>query len=389
MNNNICLFFSLILLTLSACKGESQADKNSAATNGAVISGSTVQQIEALGFQDPFLKRYEGIIDGEIEFEMILCNEGNGSIYGWYQYAKIGKKISLSGEVGLDESITLEEYTDAELTGKFIGDGSNLSQIKGQWSAAIGERELDFEMSEVKSSDDKTGWRGSWHLNDAWDGGLLTIGNVTKDSMDFSLNFTRNGHAGNILARAVINNNKARYKMPLSKGEEPCELVLIYRNEYIQIEQKSSPWDCGFGARAYAGGRYEAQAKKLKAMIPFGEEEFFKTEAEHNAFKEWIGTENYDLFAYNMQHSEVEEAEDGSQRILNGWVYGLAHSNKSILVQQKDNALYAATPEYRDGEESLIHYYSSTVQTIDTMIAPIKAWSESFDRYKVVYHYPN
>ena len=191
------------------------------------------------------------------------------------------------------------------------------------------------------------------------------------------------------MTRTSRKGNKGRFKASLSGGEETCELVFIHRQTYVQIEQKSSPWACEFGMRAYAGGQYDAQLKVLEAKIPFGEEEFFKTETAHNAFKEWVGQEIYGLFAFNMQHSDLEEKEDGSERVLNGWVYGLGNAYKSILVEQANGALYAATPEYRDGEQSFIHYFSSTTQTIDTMIAPIQLWNEGFDNYKVIYHYPD
>jgi len=389
MYKNIYLFLSFIILALLSCNGNSKADKSSA-SGDANTSDSTYQQVESLGFQDPFLKRYEGVIDGELEFEMVLANSGYGHLQGWYQYTKIGKRISLTGEVDLDESITLEEFTEEQTTGKFVGNnGSGISEIKGKWLSATDNRALDFEMSEVKSSDDDAGWTGCWYLNDVWDGGTLLIGNVMEDSMDFSLSIVRNGHIGELMGRASRKGDKGRYKMTMPGEEEPCELIFIHRQSYVQIEQKSSPWACQFGMRAYAGGHYDAEAKVLEATIPFGDEAFFKTKARHDAFKEWVGQEIYSMFAFNMQHSDLEEKEDGSQRTLNGWVYGLGNSNKSILVQRANGALYAATPEYRDGEQSLIHYFSSTAQTLDTMITPIKIWSEAFDNYKVIYHYPD
>ena len=388
MNKNICLLLSFVALALLSCNGDSKAGETPT-SGGTNASDSTRQQIEPLGFQDPFLNRYEGVIDGKLEFEMVLVNDGYGHLQGWYQYAKIRKRIALTGEVNLDESITLEEFTDGRTTGKFEGDGTKISQIKGKWLSSTDNRAFDFEMSAVKSPDDEESWTGCWYLNDVWDGGTLLIGNVKKDSMDFSLSIVRNGHIGELMGRASRKKNKGKYKMAMIGEEEPCELIFIHRQGYIQLEQKSSPWACEFGMRAYAGGRYDAQTKVLEATIPFGEEEFFKTEAAHNAFKKWVGAEIYSLFAFNMQHSNLEEQEDGSQRILNGWVYGLGNANKSILVQRANGDLYAATPEYRDGEQSFLHYFSSIAQTLDTMIAPIKIWSEGFDNYKVVYHYPN
>ncbi|MEM1322131.1 MAG: hypothetical protein AAGG75_17860 [Bacteroidota bacterium] len=350
---------------------------------------ASADRVEPVDLSNYFIKTYKGQIGDDLPISFTLINFAQGNLTGWYSYDKIGKRIDLQGESNLDESFYLEEYTEEGATGKFRGSIANLSRLEGQWQNQDSSKVFDFVLEEVEQAE-HVGWAGAWHLNDVWDGGTLLLGNVNLEekTLDFALDFVRNTHFGAIQGTAVIKKQRAIFSQPILGNEEKCELAFMLKGDHIEVEQNSSPWACGFGMRAYAGGRYDNKVITIEPEMTHGqgEETHFNTPAQHEAFKTLTG-DFYETFAFNMQHhektpQEIPEAGAATYQ-TEGWIYGMMQTNKAIVLFDEQNQLWAATQDSRE-EESVIRYFTNTKSGEDAIPAAIMEWRKDIGNDRLI-----
>ncbi len=341
-----------------------------------------------------FIQHYEGAIADKYPISMRLVNWGNGSLVGEYSYKKVGKSITLYGDFKENNVFEMSEYAGDQMTGKFSGQFANKSLIKGTWSSPDGKKSLSFEVKATTTTDDASGWAGVWHLNDVWDGGTLIIGDVTKDSLDFAVSVVRTAHIGEIWGTAARSEDKAIFKRVefTYEGEtdsEPCYITFELKGDHIQVEQVSSGMACGFGMRAYAGGRFDNKVIEMKPALSFGSGDgnVFPNQSLHDGFKHLVGGNMYELFAFNMQgYEHLEQApEDGFEAtVVQGGVYGMYMSNEAIIMYTKTGKYWAMTIDF-EGKQPVLRYFTNAAEYQLKFPQSISNWADRFPDYPVRY----
>ncbi len=92
---------------------------------------------------------FTGKLDGRYEIVMQFAGNGSdGELQGAYYYTKYKSPIALRGERD-GSNVTLEEYTDGNLTGRFLGRVSE-SGFDGVWESADGSKTMDCTLSVVR-----------------------------------------------------------------------------------------------------------------------------------------------------------------------------------------------------------------------------------------------
>lgn len=92
---------------------------------------------------------FTGKLDGRYEIVMQFAGNGSdGELQGTYYYTKYKSPIALRGERD-GSNVTLEEYTDGNLTGRFLGRVSE-SGFDGVWESADGSKTMDCTLSVVR-----------------------------------------------------------------------------------------------------------------------------------------------------------------------------------------------------------------------------------------------
>lgn len=347
-----------------------------------------LDSVEVVTTPDPyFLRRYTGKIDGKHDVEMVLVNWGDGFISGRYWYTSKNKPIELSGELKPeDNSYEIAEFMDGKVGAKFIGNLSNHDTLSGTWASSDGKKNLPFSLLYTPSATDEANWAGNWHLNQVWDGGWLMVGNVTQDSFDFALSVIRGSHIGTLEGRAGRKGNSAIYKQKTYE-DKPCELHFQINGDHVLIDQKSDNLACGFGARAYASGRFEKNKliRKTALTVGTGDDDVFPTQALHDEFRRLVGDKMYELFAFNMQVKERVTNKLG-QTVVTGAVPGLFTTNEAIIIYDGANIIWAATLEFQEGsDEPFLHHFTNDAAARKKLHPDIEAWRERFKTYKVVF----
>ena len=107
------------------------------------IPSSSPPLASAAAFREPLF----GTIGNGIGIRMTIAREGS-TLRGSYLYERLGKPLSLRGEIGAGGRVQLEE-TDAQgkVTGRFVGDlSADGNRIDGSWSNAKGEGAQPFSL---------------------------------------------------------------------------------------------------------------------------------------------------------------------------------------------------------------------------------------------------
>ena len=333
-----------------------------------------------------FLKKYEGTLNGAIRIEMVLVNWGDGFLSGRYWYKDKGKPIELTGELTDDTNFQIVEFSKNKETGAFAGTLADPSWLTGVWTNPSKTKNFTFDLSETPPPANVAAWAGNWHLNEIWDNGTLMIGNLSQDSFDFALTIVRSSHTGSIEGRAAISGNKARFNRKEFE-DQPCVLVFELKDDLIEIEQPSTNFDCGFGARAYASGNYDRKnlIKKATLGVGTGEDAVFPSQVLHDTFKSLAGDEMYELFAFNMQEKEIEKKANGLT-VVTGAIPGLFRTNDAVIVFDKKGVIWAATLDVDETtNESLVRYFTNDAASKRKLPPEIQSWREGFKDYRLIY----
>lgn len=375
----------LLLCVLSfvwACKNDSSSSGlDNGIENNLLSDSSAVSESP-----DPyFIKKYAGNIGGNLLIEMVLVNWGDGYLSGRYWYQ--GKKgvLELSGEVKEDNSFEIYESAQGKETGLFAGALTDPLMLTGTWSNPTKTKNLTFELHSLTTEATLPNWNGNWHLNAVWDDGRLLIGNVTKDSFDFAISIVRGSHTGTIEGQAALKGTRAFYKKKEFE-DEPCVLEFIHQDSFVHVEQSSSNFACGFGARAYATGKYERKNRRETATLKVGtnDDAVFPTQALHDAFKKMVGDTYYEIFAFNMQ--AIQSTRDMSGKtVVTGYIPGLFGSNEAIIIFDQQGSFWAATLDYDEvNTETLVRYFTNDPSAKRRMPVDIENWREGFKDLRVV-----
>lgn len=98
--------------------------------------------------------------------------------------------------------------------------------------------------------------------------GDLTLFKIDSVQYKFWLNVNRGypsynmGYLDGIIA---VKNNKAIFRQKQDYTDSTCVMVFDFNKNYIQMEQRSSDFDCGFGHNVFADGKYDKKdSYKLK-----------------------------------------------------------------------------------------------------------------------------
>ncbi|MBI1227181.1 MAG: hypothetical protein GC192_18260 [Bacteroidetes bacterium] len=378
----ILYILALVFLFFLGCKNE-PAPENDPTPTPLPQLDSVVE----VTTPDPyFLKKYVGKID-QYEVEAVLVNWGDGFISGRYWYKSKNKPIELSGELKPDDnSYEIAEFSNGKEGAKFLGNLTSTDTLNGDWHSADGKRNLPFTLIYSPPADEVARWKGNWHLNQVWDNGYLLIGNVSKDSFDFALSVVRGSHVGTLEGRVSHQGSKAIFKQKTYE-DEPCELRFECFNDYILVEQPSSNLACGFGARAYAAGRFERKnlIRKTTLTVGTGDDDAFVSQTTHDEFRRLVGDKNYELFAFNMEVKERSTNEKG-QTVVKGAVPGLFTTNEAIIIYDDSDKIWAATLDFKEGsDEPFLHIFTNDPSSKGKIPADIESWREGFKGYKVVW----
>ncbi len=347
-----------------------------------------LDSVEVVTTPDPyFLKKYQGKIDGKLDVEMVLVNWGDGFISGRYWYSAKNKPIELSGELNpVDSSFEIVEFVNGKEGAKFNGSFHGTDSLSGTWASVDGKRKQPFALGFVSPPTDEATWSGNWHLNQVWDNGFLLVGNVTQDSLDFALTVVRGSHVGTLEGRAARQGSKAIFKQKTFE-DEPCELRFECFSDYVLIEQPSSNLACGFGARAYAAGRFERKKliRKTVLTIGTGDGDVFIAQATHDEFRRLVGDNMYGLFAFNMQVKERTTNQRG-QTVVTGAVPGLFTTNEAVIIYDQTNKIWAATLDFEAGsDEPFVYHFTNDPASKGKLHPDIESWRDGFKGYKVVF----
>lgn len=381
------IFLLIFSFLFSYCKNEKPKNNNTSTTipttnNDPLLVAPT----------DAFIKKYKGKIDNQYPIEFVLMNWSNGALGGYYSYIKDGKpqkKIELSGELQLNETFVLDEYSNDNFSGKFMGSLSELTTISGTWSNADSSQSMTFLLHEIPSMDN-SGWSGAWYRNSAYSPGMLILGNVTEKTIDFGLEVFNGGHSGVLEGTANLNGGIATFKNSMFDEEEFCDLVFQKKENQIRIIQNSNNWACGFGMRAHADGKYDNHLAPEKLELSFGKKySVFPNQKLRDNFKATVGKANYESYAFNFQSiSKVakDESDKMEASVFIGSVAGLATSNEAIIMRNDKGDFWAATIIYDAMQDRFkVKYHTNVAKHKEKMPATIEKWMDGFPEFELVF----
>lgn len=398
----VSYLFILLIFLCAACTNDPKQNTDTSAEEAGDMLADTSHMVapepkpneqDQIDFSKGFIRSYKGTIGENLAVSLSLTNWADGTFSGAYSYNKIGKDIELFGEEIDGRNFLLEEYVGNDQTGVFQLQFENSSTIVGQWTGSGKNESLEVVLTELKPVYANIRWTGEWFMNDIWDGGSIIIGNETDKSFDFALSFTRMGHIGSLEGTAKVSGNIANYKqVEFYDEEEPCSLDFSLQEGYIDLKQNSSNIACGFGFRAFAGGKYEREFRDIKAELSFGKEDaVFFNKKEHDAFLSLVGQDFYDLFAFNMQgidELEKDLKDRFEARVIAGAVIGMYGSNEAIIMTNEYGSIWAATIKYEEDQElPNIHYFTNSESHQKSMPFTIENWRQGFAEYPVIYHF--
>lgn len=320
----------------------------------------------------------------------MLIKWDDGYMSGRYWDTKTQKSYELNGEAIEGNKFQLFEGSFGKETGIFEGQLIDSSIFQGTWKSISGKSQLPFEFRESFSAEDTVGWSGNWYFNDVWDNGILMIGNLNENKFDFALSITRGGHQGSIQGIAKVKNRTATFSTT-EFDNTPCQLDFIFKNDHIELVQNSSNFSCGFGARAFAGGKYNKIYQAQKAFLSYGigPENVFPDLQTHDAFLKMVGQEAYHLFAFNMLQTQVEITDPKDKleaTAISGFIPGSISTNEAIIMYDKRFHFWAATllHDHKTGE-LVILYFTNDKTYKEKMPHTFETWRASFPDLRVIF----
>jgi hypothetical protein len=263
--------------------------------------------------------QFEGTIAGKYLIQMGLndVNKETGAIDGRYKYTSSTGSLRIEGEILAEGVFEFLEYDENnQVTGYFVGEIKEKT-LEGKWHSPDGSKIFDFSLNylgdlnnleslipvdyfhnaKVRCLKNKTAIDGIYYWDTKYvtesipDGipdilhnyGVLFISNSTSSGFDFGLMAICGPtyHIAYAEGSAVLKDDK--YVCTLQEDyTENCVLDFIISESTITIDQKSPSFECGFGARAYAGGDY------LKVLPEEYVEKFNFEDFDYSVFEDFV-----------------------------------------------------------------------------------------------------
>lgn len=151
IKSTLIILTVMALLAFGGCRKQATrqtANNASPAAPDAPVGGGAAQTGTTFYFR--------GNINGDLSIEMVLLRDGD-RVTGTYFYPKVGKNISVAGNVDKDGNVSLTETDESgKQTGLFKGKwkaqtdspDTSLIDIEGKWSKPDGSKETDFLVSQ-------------------------------------------------------------------------------------------------------------------------------------------------------------------------------------------------------------------------------------------------
>jgi hypothetical protein len=90
--------------------------------------------------------------------------------------------------------------------------------------------------------------------------GFLTLFKIDSVQYKFWLNVNK-GYPSFNMGMAdgfiTVKSNKAVYETKTDYADSSCKIIFTFHKNFVELEQRSTDFDCGFGHNVYADGKYE------------------------------------------------------------------------------------------------------------------------------------
>ena len=245
----------------------------------------TLLIVSSFAFASSTLKLTGTIGTYQIEMSLESNKSSQDTILGKYNYK--GKTAYLTLHAVLYEGNTLyiKESYNGKTTGEFY-----LEHEEGNWSGKWVAGSKSYEVNLVATGGDLTAFHSYksripdkdinsaitgeytseyYFVNDIWftkensyidigyNGGTVLVDELGEDSIKVAFE-TVSGPTFHIAIFSGVaskeGTTKYIFNAPLYEGEESCHVEFDFKEGQLEIVQVSSNMDCGFGARAHAGG---------------------------------------------------------------------------------------------------------------------------------------
>lgn len=237
-------------------------------------------------------------------------------------------------------------------------------------------------------------WAGEYVLEDSTQDykGILTIENITQDSLFFTLLTYNGAHTGDISGNLYLNEFTYPH-MIFYYTEANCYLTFYKYENNITIETTNMDCISGRGARGFFAGTYikngRIQERGLADIVSVSggsnptesTPEIFKNENEIQIFQNLVGQEYVHLFTNSFQIVfQQDDLENLNARIYTGGVAGMYTLMEGIIIIGESNKIWAAAID-----NNVVRYFTNVPAYINTLPETIERWRERFLEYEVIY----
>ncbi len=231
---------------------------------------------------------------------------------------------------------------------------------------------LAFGSSKSKSDNQ---WKGAWERTYWQNTAVLTIDNVSNDTLNFSLFAFNGANSGEIEGSARINGNTATY---LNVDIDTCLIQFTLQGDsIILVEQKTFYCEAGLGV-TYSGEYKNERLLPMEApKVTLNDLKILETREQDSVFQSLVG-EKYPLFV-SATHM-VSKTDDLDFNVTQSGIRGLFTIMEYIIMIDKSNTICAAIID-----DQKILYFTNSKKFKKKLPLAIENWRERFQEYEVVF----
>jgi hypothetical protein len=343
---------------------------------------------------------FSGTIDGRLAIRMRLEIVGS-RVTGSYYYEKYKVPIALGGSLDEHRQLRLEEQSaDGKVTGTFSGHFVSDNRVEGTWVTGNGTKAFSFVLDRAGDNDSPPplkpsasvtpgGWSGTWTLDDkrGFNGGDVTIKEVTSQSFGFDISASSGGHAGEIEGRASINGEKARFAEKTGSGggaTQECIVDFVLRSKAIEISTNDG---CqGYGGEgvvfdgSYLHEKPKAAELTLRGLHFSPAKDDVWTDENDRIFAQLTG-KDYKKFAETCQLIfAIDDLDEFGAKVHACGVRGLFTFMESIIMTTASGKIYAAVID-----DPKVLYFTNDPRYAGTLPKTIDNWRGHFTEKPIVY----
>lgn len=220
-------------------------------------------------------------------------------------------------------------------------------------------------LGSVRAECNNSQWQGVF-TRDAggFETSVLTISEVTCDSLKFKLDTVSGAHVGEAQGTAYFVGDKAVYT-----DSEGAAFILSKSDKEIQLEENDRMTMYG-GASVVFKGRYIKDAKPVNKEFYFTERGIFK-DGQEKEFKHMVGN-RYDKFKETAHLVFDNGTDQNNARVFSMGVRGLFTVKESVIaVRDSDNTIWAATLD----EDRILYFTNAKDKKVPDSF---RVWRENF-----------